>query len=663
MARQELTVSVRVGKDGLVHCAYYRPDTEELIALRPPTSVLAQLGQDLKFGRQKGLKAAQALLDTGSPTELASRLRSDWGQRLGHLLFELLFPSDKHWRDLLWGMFPREQRERITPVSQPVRLRIWTDVELLLMLPWRLMMWRNQWLLNCGWTFELTQAPRSTGLLELFSPTKILIVAPTYSSRKEQSDIGTQTHINNLIGKLQSLSLQHVAQDFFQIARTRSELSRVLQGMHPELLYYYGHGEILDHQLCLLLNADTPAGGEEPFMVSELLGLLTKGGRKPPRVVFLNGCVTASGGWRSAGSQLAAHVPLVIANRTTVASGQAARTAERWFGSLFEDHVDPAEALHWLDDNQSQWDAHWLTTVIHREYEYSRIAGNPPDYKDVDAYLDLNRDGPRALIVRHIKDLVTDGNRRVEALVAYATPRNLLGDFGTQALRELNNPHEQKRAQVQRIRIKFPFVPEDQFSQLHDVLRKELRLQFKSGPEETLRQSLQRLHRAPAGPIPRVLWLDFGVFGRGMNHHPPPTPLPEWFTFCKNVLAEECPVGLHILTSLSIEADNDQILSTIHEQIEQARVDLSSTVFRCSGLPPLSPVSKGDLNDYLKKAKHGPEGLAGELAGLIFSVTGGEYEAAADWLKKGQRDGWSQIREQLQKQAGIAPSEPLRRKF
>lgn len=660
--RQELTVQLKRADGDMFQCCYFRPDTGELEKLRPLPVDPGKLGLDLEYGRKTGLWAAEALLDQGHPSVIAEHVRSRFGQRLGEVLFSLLFPNDRLLSELLRGLFPQQTHGNITPVEKAVRLRIWTDDPLLLQQPWRLVRWHGQLLIHSGWTFELVQTERSEGQIEIFSPTKLLIVAPTYGGRAGGGDIGTDSHLENLKELLGSLSRKgQLEEDYFQRARTRSELLGMLKGMQPEILYYYGHGEFLDDQLCLMLDGDSPDSGLQALQVSELLSLF---GTHKPRVVFLNGCVTGAGGWQSAGTQLGAHIPLVIANRTIVFSKEAAQTAQWWFRSLFHDRIDPVESLHAADEAQSQWQPHWMTTVIHSRYQYSRIAGPSREYQDPDQHLDLDRDAPRALAVRHVKDLVTDQTRKVESIVAYATRSNMVSDFSTQLLRELTDSDQQKLFRVQHIPLKrFPQLPEHRFSELRDQLVKELKVQLRAKPTETLRQLLNRQHRAPMGTIPRVLWLDFGVFGEGKDMHPPPTPLPEWLAFCKEVLAPECPDGLFLLATLCIEVEEPAVLPFILEQIETARLDLSSSIFRCSGLPPLHLVTEGDLHDYLTKAKHGPEALARELAKYIYQLTKGEYEAAVSWIRRGHVEGWSLIFQELKDKLPASAPKPPRRRF
>ncbi len=665
--RQELTVHLTSSDGEMFQCCYFRPDTGELEKLRPLPVDSSKLGLDLEYGSKTGLRAAEALLDHGHPSEIAERVRSRFGQRLGEVLFSLLFPNDRFLADLLRGMFPQQTHGNITPVEKAVRLRIWTDEPLLLQQPWRLVRWHGQLLINSGWTFELVQTACSEGQMEIFSPTKLLFVAPTYGGRAGEGDIGTDAHEENLKEILRSLSRKGQPDEgYFQRARTRSDLLSLLKGMQPEILYFYGHGDFLDDQLCLILDGDTADAGEQALQVSELLGLF---GTQKPRIVFLNGCVTGAGGWQSAGTQLGAHIPLVIANRTIVFSKEAAQTAQWWFRSLFQDRVDPVESLHAMDEAQSQWQPHWMTTVIHRRYQYSRIVGPSPEYRDPDQHLDLDRDLPRAVAVRHVQELVSDMNeakqfRKVEAIVAYATRSNLVSDFSTQLLRELTAPAHQKNFRVQHLPIhRFPQLPEHRFSELRRELVSELKVQLRARPTETLRQLLNRQHKAPMGTIPRVLWLDFGVFGQGANMHPPPTPLTEWLAFCKEVLAPECPDGLFLLATLFVEVEDPEVLPFLHEEIETAKLNLLSSIFRCSELPPLQLVTESDLLQYLTKAKHGPETLARELAKYIYQLTKGEYEAAVGLIRRGHREGWISMFQELKAKLPAPQTTPQRRRF
>lgn len=658
--RPELTVHLALSPEGAVRVVYHRADLGMLESLTPQPRRLTDIGTDLRYpdrrAKRRGVAAIHALLDENDENQFDAAVRGELGQRIGRLLFELLFPEEALWRKLFAGLFSLGDQRLANPSLHPVRLRVWTEDPELLSLPWRMTLWQSEWLLNSGWTFEVVKTPRSDGLLALRSPCKLLVVAPRYPG---QTTPGTAHHFADLRDYLYRLSPLRTQPEFFRRAETRAELLSAISGMGPEIVYFYGHGDLRNGQLALLL--DNPGNNEsDPLGMADFKRMLAV---RYPRIVFLNGCLTGAAGWQAAGHHLCPQVPLVFGNRTVIFSNYAGRIARRWFERVLGNGVDPVLALHQLDPKYSQWDYHWITHVVHSHYRTCTIDGQPMATEDEFGALRLDRDEPRALVARHAGELLHSSRRRVEALVAFAESDNLIESFAHQAVDELEHS---KLARVYYEVIKFPLlskahagaradktkVPERALS-LKELLQAELLLQLEAEGSETLSQLLRRRY-VEEGAGPQIVLLEFGVFGRRQGLISPPVPLREWLLFCQDILAQACPDGLRIIAYVGIEADVSKH-GDIESQMDNYRVQLTTEKFRCSVLSVLTRVKAGHLSDYLQNHSNCPSGYIQEASQRIFRKTAGVYAPTVTEIRKGQVGGWASLLDALRQEQNAVP--------
>ena len=202
---------------------------------------------------------------------------------------------------MLGALFDSGAERQPAPSRHPVRLRVWTETPALLGLPWRLTTWSGRWLVDDGWTFEVTTevVPQFRAILPL--PCRILVVAPGH---RGMVDIGTDDHLKNLFEVLGA-----PYQGLWHRARSRRDLAAALPAMCPDVLYYYGHGAIIGGQLCLACGG--PDEPRDPLLVAHLRQLMQQ---HAPKLVYINGCMSGASGWHSAGHQLGPTVPMVVSN-------------------------------------------------------------------------------------------------------------------------------------------------------------------------------------------------------------------------------------------------------------------------------------------------------------------------------------------------------------
>lgn len=633
--RRELTVRLVVApaSGGDLSVSYYRAGFGLVKSTNPRP--LRQFGEDLQFGGFRGVDAINALLDVASEKSLEAGLCGKGGEEIGALLFTLLFPDESVWRSVLAGLVGEESPDKVSPLKQSIRLRIWTEHQALLALPWRLTSWNRQWLLNSNWTFELTSAAQPTETLALQTPFRILVILPCYQRATDgYDDLDGLNHLDALKEQLHRVDPRRLEKDYFQVCHSIAAMADKLANFRPELVYYFGHGST---------DADRPvlefgkAGGGR-LLVAQLKRML---GDHPPRILFLNGCYTGAGGQASAGMVLSPDIPLVLGVRTKAFQEYAEDSALDWFGDVLRGQ-DPVAALHRIDPTRSQLDFQWCTHSIHSAYRESRLVPGPSEAFDPIVPLRLDRDSPRGRVLRHVAELIRHGKRKVDALVISAPPGPFhLAEFCLQAIDEIER---NKLAEVKRLGIKLP----DSRSQsedysYQDLLDREVCDTLGVGPGESLIEGFRRYLGSPLPGHKQLLWIDFGVCGHGPGATLPTIPIHDWLSHCRDLLVKEAH-ELSVIAYLGVETKDEESL----EQEIFAK-PMNEDRFVCSLLEALRPIREHELQRYLSNPDHCDAELVPEATKLIFAKTKGSYEETVALIKEGQQKRWNRLLNKLRK--------------
>lgn len=630
---RELTIRLVVDPAGDLCVSYYRAGFGLVKQTTPKP--LRQFGADLQVGDHRGVDAINALLNVPDEQTLEAGLCGDQGEAIGSLLFALLFPDEQIWRPVLAGLVGEENPDRVSPLKQSIRLRIWTDHQELLALPWRLTTWNRQWLLNSKWTFELTSVEQPTETLALHTPCRILVVIPQYRPAVDGlADLDGTTHLDALKEQLNKLDPRRLEKDYFQVCTSISTLADKLANFRPELVYYFGHGST---------NANRPVlefgkfGGGR-LLVAQIKQMMAD---LPPRILFLNGCYTGAGGQASAGMVLSPDIPLVIGVRTQAFRQYAEDSALDWFADVLRG-IDPVAALHRVSPTYSQLDFQWCTHSIHAAYRDARLVPGPPEVFDPIVPLRLDRDGPRGRVLKHVGELIRHGDRKVEALVICAPPGPFhLAEFWRQAIDEIEH---NKLAQVKRLRIKLPDPCDDSDEQTYqDRLDQEVCNTLGVDPGETLIEGFRRYLGERQPGLKQLLWIDFGVCGHGPGAKLPAIPIHEWLSHCRDLLVPQAH-ELSLIAYLAVETKDEAAL-----QAEIFAVPMSDDQFVCSLLEALRPIHKHELQIYLSRSAHCDPALVADATTLIFAQTKGNYEDSVALIKEGQQKGWSRLLHRLRK--------------
>jgi hypothetical protein len=634
--KRELTVRLVVDPAGDLSVSYYRAGFGLVKQTTPKP--LRQFGADLQVGDHRGVDAINALLNVPDEKTLETGLCGHQGEAIGALLFALLFPDEQIWRPVLAGLLGVENPDRVSPLKQSLRLRIWTEHPALLALPWRLTTWNRQWLLNSQWTFELTSVEQPSETLALHTPCRVLVVIPHYQPAEDGlSDLDGATHLEAVKERLRGIDPRRLEKDYFQVCTSISTLADKLANFRPELVYYFGHGST---------NANRPVlefgrSGGGRLLVAQIKQMIAD---PPPRILFLNGCYTGAGGQASAGMVLSPDILLIIGVRTQAFRRYAEDSALDWFGDVLRG-IDPVAALHRVNPTYSQLDFQWCTHSIHAAYRDARLVPGPPEVFDPIVPLRLDRDGPRGRVLKHVGELIRHGKRKVEALVICAPSGPFhLEEFWQQAIDEIERS---KLAQVKRLRIKLPDPCDESDQQTYqDLLDREVCNTLGVDPGETLIEGFRRYlgERLP-GPK-QLLWIDFGVCGHGAGATLPAIPIHDWLSHCRDLLVREAH-ELSLIAYLGVETNNEDSLER-----EIFAKPMHEDRFVCSLLEALRPIREYELQKYLSDPDHCDPALVADATALIFAQTKGSYEDTVALIKEGQQRGWNRLLHRLRKLQG-----------
>lgn len=651
--RYQLTIRVEINGQDLVR-TYIVPGFGVVSEQRTP---LASLGTMYRVGSDHGIVALSNVLARGNQSELEQHLRGAALDKAGMALFEAFFGDERIYGPVLRRAFQRsDDGVRPDPIREALRVRICTRDQLIVGLPWRAMMCDGHLLVDHGWTFEVSRDEFPSEQREFAPPGTILVVAPDYEG---MPPIATDAHVQALARLIESIAPGHTTSPRYHVVQSFEEVCVALEGMNPDVVYYYGHGDGDGDELFLLLGE----GSCERIPMRDFARQIKK---VRPSVVFLNGCKTGQAGLQSGGHQLLPDVPVVISNATTAYSMAAGELALQWMRTWLEEGRDPIEALHELGGGKSTFGFEWLTPIVHANYSVfetrepiispAALTYLPPEW--------LNREEQRSRVFGYVSDLARDPKRRVLALVGMGCPGNHLELLSKQIMDRIE-VDAGERLRIHPISLSFPRerasnFPDARASQdLGERIAAKLRLELRTDGQIVHALRARAPRRTGVG-MP-IVWLDWQVFSGEAERADPRRPyldstsLFAWLEFVRDKLATTCPDDLRIVVMLSLEMLPDK-LAVVREALEGWASDpaygLRTPWFRFRTVSPLGDVKQDEILDYLE---HADCPIAGELAGLLYRKTGGQYEKTVEYLRRGAPT-WYPLRDELL--GGNAPKRP-----
>lgn len=623
--RPTLTVLLALDANGTLTVRYSIPDTDRMEQAAP--LAWESHWSKISLAGHHGVAALRHVCTQSVESELFP-----WLAGIGDLLFYALFPDPALSERLFQRLF---RSPHASPTRDRVRLRILTSDPALLALPWELSSWHGQPLCQTGWSFERVTQDLAEKRAALQAPPRVLVITP-----RTATGPGAQEHIQDL----RSL-LGNPEPEFFRVISSRAELLRCIPAFPADLIYFCGRGTMQQGRAALLLEND------ERLDIDDLPSLLRE---HLPQVLLLNGGPTPMDPlWLAAPRRLVPEIPVVLVGRGGPYERLEPALGIRYLQRFLIERQDPAVALAQLEPPPlTPIAAARSAFIAYSAYDSFEVRPLLVRRRDPKAHLRLDRTLPRAAVIEQVSRLVRSKARRVEALVAQADAKNLLTQFGWQAVDHIER---QALAPIRSINVSFPVERAD----LHRRLEQDLRLQLDASPEDALSLTLSRHAPKVRGQAStRVLWLDWGVLG-GSEGGPSlkKQELEAWLRFCFDTLVRACPPDLRIVSYLAMHVEEAK-QRRLRDDMEQYKQNLLSDQFRAFLLPALPRVDHSELVEFLTEPDNStcPASLATQVARLVYADTDGVYEKTVQHIEWAERHGWGSLLAELSRRHGLAPA-------
>jgi hypothetical protein len=503
---------------------------------------------------------------------------------------------------------------------------------------------------EAGWTIEETEVEEPLHDESTTAPAGFLAVLPRAARNGAAPDPGHETALREILAKVWPTGGDP---GYVRVVRTREQLVQALKGMRPHVLYVHGHGEVQGDRPELLL--DGPRGAER-LAIAALPRLFEEAGHRPA-VVYFNTTGLASSRTPSPGSLLGG-VPLVLWRRLPEWTAESAALALDWLGLWLGDGKDPMAALHEAAGKRDPIESATLgVTAAYRTWRTDVFRGAPGPR---DPLRQLDRDHQKALVRKHLGELVGSDTRRVMALLAFGGKGNSIETLAEQLRFDLESALDHE---ITWLNLQFP--ADRDLGRLRRTLEAELALQLGAGPDERIDHLLRRHAPRTMKPGQRpVLWLSWGSFGQHKTGEPPIHQAPldagqlgTWLCFSAEFLGTRCPADLRVVSFAALEVEEPRQARLTQALDEHRRQPwCRRRDFRLSVLPALGKVAEEDLLLFLEDPKNSScdPNIQAEVAQRIVTRTSGGFVATVSLLKEGESGSWYDLLQRLKTEQGAS---------
>jgi hypothetical protein len=539
--------------------------------------------QDERGGRPRQVLTVR-LLPGGHVEHLhrRSRVHRAAGRIDGRDLFQTLFPAGA------WDAVAHHLHGRlVSPPREGLRLRLWIDDPDLLALPFEELAHGRDRLCapGVGWVVVRCPDGEPHGVEEVSSPGPLCALIPPGPDG--------DAHLQALTGVLKALSPHHVRDAYLRVVRDPAALPAAIAGMNPQMIHVHGPADLL------------------PTAALKALG----------RARLLSLC---GAGWHRAAAALCRDVALQVLTPTPSRAVQALR-------ALLRGCEDAALALHGLDLGAD--------LAVYTRCERLAVRAQPVSEPHALSHLRVDRKAQRAHAYHQVSALLRSASARVEVLVAYGAPGNLVDQFCWQAADHIETQGVQLR--VRGVELPRPGLRTR--ATIYGDLCQQL-----CDPGESIEHALRR-----AADGARLLWLDFGTFQEDALEA---QDMEAFMEMCHRDLAPRCPGSPRVVAYLALEMPQD-LHESIREQVHELRDRLYTDRCRCEPLPPLDVIELVDLRDFLRDPENSscPPHLAQDAARLIHAAGKGGYQPCTDLIKEAERTSWYDLIDRLAPRAPTPP--------
>lgn len=569
---------------------------------------------------------------TDENDEVETSLTGPGLEAAGNLLFSVLFGrSPGAVTPLLERVWPDRGKQ---PIHAPVRVRVvvkGADAEntWLVGLPWMATQWCGHRLVeNPGWTFEsCTDGARDTPI-QLRSPPTALILAPGADKTSAEDNLRTREHIVELKAIWDAARSDWTRQPgHFEVASSVEAARRALESLHPEVVYFFGHGAVDRGQSHLVF----PCGREGKIPVRDLLTLLPELNNHPPIILFLNACNLGRAGWHSAGHLLGGRIPVVLANVSPVRRSAAHELGLHFWEQVVREQRDPVVVAHERPSRGSRaasaslFDRAAVVVTAHYGSVGWRHAPGASGSARMRRAFELDRAKQRGHFWHELDNTLRSGVR-VHTVLAHGARGNLMDKAPAQLCDYLES-RAGERLQIHRTTLRRePHETLDRLG-LEGALVAEARRMNRGVKPGDLGGCLRALAPKRLGDVTPIVWLDAGHVEAGASTS---TQLAELTAFLSDV-APRPDDDFWVIGSLAIET-GPATASTMKQQLERlGRNTGLRAKMRINVLDPFEDPPLVEVISFLEEEGL-DRGVADDLAPALLDVTAGSYAALVDRL-------------------------------
>lgn len=592
---------------------------------------------------QERLQSLLRVLEEGSTSDVERTLTHAEQVKMGQELFDVLFGDQKTWTTALRQAWEWELEADPTPARRPLHVRIREILDdqrppLTDHLPWRITAYQGITLsLAARWRFEVCPHLGQPRDVHLRVPAPILFIVPEQSEPLEAIRVA---HIEALKGIGDRAGLKP---DEFKIATTRREIETWAQYLQPNVVYYFGHASTRRGQIGVILNGDRD-GDFVPM--ADLARLLGTGGAQPD-VVYLNGCRTALGTHLGPARLMVPAIPVAVAQSSIVYSYHAAHQAEVWLDKLWGGSC-PIEAIHHLDDIAPQAGFDWASSVVATHVRRVHVDQRTPGADEDSKRLDRIRQRETAASEADRLALAATDNKALKAtaLIGIGGPRDRPELFGDQLLEHV------RKNLADRVTIRSTKILRLQFGDGFDVrtVSAQVLAHFGFAEAHASFAGAIRARFGPGAPPPRLLWLDFQVYGHAGIPMLTGLQLKTWWALVADELAGGCPADTRVIALITLCPKNVGKLESGLADLEND-VTLNPDRFRVRILESLHFPLVSEIRDELREDGCDAT-IAFQLAPLMHKAAVGSYQALFELMQRVRKVGCRAVLEEL---SGSAP--------
>jgi hypothetical protein len=555
----------------------------------------------------------------------------------GDQLYELLFGGDSGTAELiLRAASGQEDAQKVPPTRYPFRIRLLTDDQDLMGLPWASISHRGNPLRNSGWTVELGLQPNEDEAPKLANhslamPGPILVAV--------SKALRFQGHADDLRGLFRALWPKRDA--VFEV-QDLEDLEQQLRERSPRLFYWFGPGRWDRATHSYTLELETRDGERVEVGLVDIASYFSS---RAPQVCFFNliddqGCRGMSDAGR-----LLSHARAVILNAASQQEiDRAAETGFRWMEHLLVHRSDPVIAFHhaaapsggcwtdyddWRTDSSGSLDDDLVEFFLDRNEQSEHLLGACGEL--------VNRETPL----------------RVQCRLAIGAKGNRVMDFGRQATF---------------------FLAENAFPGSYCYARGPVRLYTEATTPKDVETSYRRFHglgpnadlfaplRTQAGGVTGDLQVPLLSWVLEADEGASAEPLAEIakaaLEWTWEALAIGCPDELRVICLLLIETpDNEQVQvvkSALRDHEKALRVRAGSRPsFKFREMRRLGGVDETHLRDYFDSPMCWCwDNLRSDYPGLLMAGRDEmPFDEAVRHIKQAKRSGWGVMATRLQEQS------------